>query len=246
MSLVALVDGKRKLSYHVERGKFEEIICPHCNSKMLFVDGIKVIKHFRHKIKRNCQYSETERHLEMKDFFVRLLDLTEENVEVRLGENIADIYLPDLNIAIEVQHSPIPYQDILKRTKSYSEKGIHVLWVFDFDLITMKEVSKDITKSEINFKIPIFIKEIHYNMYHHRFYALNDKTLLSIHITPAKSWVEEYYNEYLGYNVGGYWKTLKTEFKILSELIFGLNMISFEKVFSNGLRTVKCGEGKFW
>jgi competence CoiA-like predicted nuclease len=104
--------------------------CPNCNSDFLFVNGQKVIKHFRHKVE--CIYKtepETQEHLSMKQ---KLLDLLlGSEPEKRLNTNIADVYHEDKDIrrAFECQCSPISPQEIKQRTLKYTRQGISVFWI---------------------------------------------------------------------------------------------------------------------
>ena len=61
-------------------------LCPHCNSDLIFVDGIEIIKHFRHKVKSNCDFEpESKEHLEMKFWLKRFIGLSDKDLMAALG-----------------------------------------------------------------------------------------------------------------------------------------------------------------
>lgn len=102
--------------------------CPHCSGSMVFVNTTTCIYHFRHEV--TCIYQtepETQRHIEMKQYFASLLPgaITEQ----RVGNRIADVYLSG-GIVVECQVSHISIQEIIERTIDYNIAGHPVLWVF--------------------------------------------------------------------------------------------------------------------
>ncbi|MHA1193917.1 MAG: competence protein CoiA family protein [Promethearchaeota archaeon] len=82
-------------------------------------------------------HSESQSHKAMKYLLYDLLYTKNNSIIMRtlekyFGNRFADVYFK-LNdgheIVIEVQHSKIPVNEIIKRTKDYNEKGAHVLWI---------------------------------------------------------------------------------------------------------------------
>ncbi len=55
----------------------------------------------------------------------------------------ADVYLADVNKVIEFQHSNLPLEEFERRNKFYNERGMHVMWLFDFNpLFERNKISK--------------------------------------------------------------------------------------------------------
>ena len=132
---------KKIVSYYKTNKKFilenkENFICPHCKTKVIFVNAIFKIKHFRHKTKFNCEYEpETEVHIMMKKRMIDFLCLNpKECLEVNLGFAIPDIYIKNKKIAIECQASQISVRKFMERTLNYNKNGIGVLWIWDINL----------------------------------------------------------------------------------------------------------------
>jgi len=193
----------------------DNLVCPYCKNKVIFVNGQEKIEHFRHKVENNCSFEpETIEHLNMKLFLINSLKLNKEQVEVNLGYSKPDLFIKEKNLAIEVQHSPISEQKFIERTSNYSKNGIYVLWIFDSCLYKKRVAS--------------FLRKAH-ELYFGRVYFFIKNKIVPIHFKPKQVWVEEkeipeyidnfedyknngfepYYNK-----VGGYYKTLKTEKEI--------------------------------
>ena len=82
-------------------------------------------------------HSESQSHKAIKYLLLDLL-YTKNNLiisrilEKYFGNRFADVYfkLKDGHeIVIEVQNTKIPVKEIIKRTKDYNEKGVHILWI---------------------------------------------------------------------------------------------------------------------
>lgn len=120
-------------------------ICPVCNEEVLYVkEGIDgTISHFRHKSKSKHQrISEGKRHNKAKKLLkekfekeTRWKNYDTVKLEEVIEDQIADIYIESegKKIAVEIQCSPEGKSRIKRRTEKYNEKGIHVLWILDFD-----------------------------------------------------------------------------------------------------------------
>ncbi|MHA1105334.1 MAG: competence protein CoiA family protein [Promethearchaeota archaeon] len=88
-------------------------------------------------ISMKSTHSESQSHKAMKYLLHDLLykknsSITSRTLEKYFGNRFADVYFKlkdDHEIVIEVQHSKIPVNEIIKRTKDYNEKGAHVLWI---------------------------------------------------------------------------------------------------------------------
>lgn len=174
--------------------------CPECNGEVLFVNGLKKIKHFRHLVKSNCGWEpETERHIEMKQFCKKFFKLEDDNLEVGLGFARPDLYDEVKRIAIEVQHSNLTLEKFLERTENYTKNNIAVLWIFDCKLV----------KENIN----AMLKKAH-ELYFGRIYIYWDGYIKPIHFSPKGRYVTTYdtdsdtpYNE----RYGSYYKIYKNK-----------------------------------
>jgi len=194
--LKALYNEKDILSYIGEIDKNKEYICPHCKEKVIFVDAIFKIKHFRHYSFSNCETEpETEKHLEMKQFLIDKLKLNPNQIEVDLGFAKPDLFLEEEKITIEMQHSPISFLEFIERTQNYSYNGFSVLWIFDIDLLNIKEIKiiKDEEGKLVSTHLqhpegisesiayyPEFIKSAH-KLYYGRVYFYYKNQIIPIH-----------------------------------------------------------------
>jgi len=82
--------------------------------------------------------SESFEHLRIKKFLSENLslnnDIKEIKEEVLLGNRVADIYIKFTNgkeVVIEIQHSKIVEEDLIERTKDYTDMGYYTLWLLD-------------------------------------------------------------------------------------------------------------------
>jgi len=149
----------------------DNLVCPICKKKVIFVDGIFVIKHFRHKAKNNCSFEpETKEHIEMKNTVCGLLNLNPlKHLEVNVGYAVPDIYLPKEKIAIEVQNSNLSYKKFIERTRRYTREGVHVLWIFHKNLLH-EDVSKTLKKA--------------HEIYFGRIYIYSNWKIYPVHLEP--------------------------------------------------------------
>jgi len=82
--------------------------------------------------------AESFEHLRIKRFLLENLpennDIKEIKEELALGNRIADIYVrlsSAKEVVIEIQHSKIVEEDLIRRTKDYTDMGYHTLWLLD-------------------------------------------------------------------------------------------------------------------
>lgn len=175
-------------------------ICPECKSTLIFVDGLEVIKHFRHKVKSDCDFEpESEDHLEMKMFVKEFLDLRKDEVEVHLGFAKPDLLIKSDMIAIEVQKSNISKKRFLERCFNYTQNGIAVMWIFHESLLMEKGKDKN---------IPLLLRTASENAFG-RIYIYSNKIIYSIKLNTLSRWVNEYEDYDTGESYGGYLKTYK-------------------------------------
>ena len=100
--------------------------------ELIFVNGEKNKKHFRHKNSEDTASGEkTEWHCKWQGYF----PITEKIFEKKNGQfkkRIADVYLEEHNIQIEIQHSKILSGDIKSRDHDYKLNSIdEIIWIID-------------------------------------------------------------------------------------------------------------------
>jgi competence protein CoiA len=114
--------------------------CPKCNDIVILRQGRKVIEHFAHKPPTDCSWStgETRAHLEAKSLVRAALVRRGLRAEVEFivrnlpGDRRADVMVwspKGVQIAIELQHTPIDLDEIEARASSYSRAGIAQIWI---------------------------------------------------------------------------------------------------------------------
>lgn len=114
--------------------------CPNCKTEVVLKQGRIVIHHFAHKPPTDCSWAtgETREHLLAKtvirDAFRARNYQAEYEVEVLsgAGDRRADVLLTNSNgtrVAIEIQHTPILYDAIERRTNGYAAAKVPVIWL---------------------------------------------------------------------------------------------------------------------
>lgn len=117
-------------------GDISECHCPVCGAEVIRKNGHIRRPHFAHKSLTECKMStdndyKSEWHWRMQNYFP--VDYLERRfINPINGEiHIADVFLPDNNIVIEFQHSPIDVEEFNSRTNFHIEAGRKIIWVFD-------------------------------------------------------------------------------------------------------------------
>jgi len=141
--LVALDKDNNRI-YADANIKYTECFCPVCGEQLTHKKGKIKAPHFAHKTETNCKWgkdkdSKSEWHIRMQNYFPR------ENQEVRFkdentGEiHIADVFIPETNIVIEFQHSPISSEEFYSRSVFHINNGRRIAWIFDESKENCKE-----------------------------------------------------------------------------------------------------------
>lgn len=214
-------------------------ICPMCKTQLSFVDGTEVIKHFRHKVKHDCDFEpETEEHLEMKLFMKTFLDLKDDEVEVNLRFAKPDLFIANDNIAIEVQKSNITKKKFLERCYNYTKNKIAVMWIFHDSLFS---------EDNNNQNIPILLRTASENCFG-RVYIYSNKKIFSIKFNPLTKWVDEYKDYNTGDVYGGYLKKYKKKksIEIIQSLPDDKYGKKIYKVWTKGGRKTEYKSGGYY
>ena len=137
--LTALCNGYRVDAASSERGPI--YACPKCGSELTLKKGRIVVHHFAHKPPTDCTWAsgETQAHLASKlvirDAYRQRGYHADFEVEVLSsgGDRRADVLISTADgrqrIAIEVQHQPILFDAIEKRTLAYLQAEIPIMWI---------------------------------------------------------------------------------------------------------------------
>ncbi len=174
--------------------------CGYCKSDVIFVDGIEIIKHFRHKVTSTCDFEpESQEHYEMKYFMRDFMGLTNDDLEVDFGFGRADLYDKQKNIAFEVQKSNITKKKFLERCYNYTKNGIAVMWIFHDSFLKLADEKQN---------IPILLRTAQEHGFE-RVYLYSNKKLFSVRFNSLCRWVDEYEDYQSGYVYGGYLKEYK-------------------------------------
>jgi len=136
--LVALHDGMRVEAWVAEKGP--AYVCPNCNAAVILRKGRIVTHNFAHKPPVTCSWAsgETQAHLKAKKALRDLFTGRGLRVEVEAevlsdgGDRRADVLVWGRNgraVAFEVQHQPLDFGTIDRRTRAYMAAGVPVVWV---------------------------------------------------------------------------------------------------------------------
>lgn len=136
--LVADLNGQRIEATEANKGP--EYHCSQCKKKVILKKGRIVVHHFAHEPGTTCRWAkgETREHLEAKQLFKEEFIRRELRVEVEYevhslyDDRRADVVIwspKGQPFALELQHSPIDYDNIELRTRSYLNAGVPVIWI---------------------------------------------------------------------------------------------------------------------
>lgn len=136
--LIAMKDNQLINAEDLNKAQIPKInlTCPCCHELVIFKHGRYRIPHFSHKTNTVCSSfseNESQTHLEGKLTFKRQLEGMGQAaiLEYNLPEikQRADVFLPNQNMILEYQCSPISFPEISRRTENYRQLGIDALWI---------------------------------------------------------------------------------------------------------------------
>lgn len=133
----------------IKASKGLEGYCPDCGQPLIPKCGMIKIHHWGHKnLSPDCKYD----YHDMCEWHYKWQELAETfgyDTEISFKERRADIC--GLGRIVEIQHSTISLEEIIKRSKFYRSKGYKIDWIFD---MTEKErISKPIEKYITKYKM---------------------------------------------------------------------------------------------
>ena len=111
--------------------------CPECHREVLVKKGDAVVHHFAHVSQTNCKYGSGESpvhwraKLQIYESLRKFPNVSKLMVERYLKEVRPDVSfrLRGKYVAIEIQRSTLSRSKIIQRSKFYTDKKIHVLWM---------------------------------------------------------------------------------------------------------------------
>jgi competence CoiA-like predicted nuclease len=226
--LVASLNGQRIDAWDASKGlKYH---CPNCRADVILKQGRIVIHHFAHKPPTDCTWAsgETRDHLLAKtvirDAYRERGYQADYEVEVLsgAGDRRADVLLTNTKgtkVAVEIQHTPILYDAMERRTSAYIAARVPVIWIG----ILSNSMKDSGTPTKAGFEIDRYVirpweKWAHAYYFKELWYIdPQEQTLWKGHFSDymidveANSWYNEYGEEEYA---GGYskvskkWKTL--------------------------------------
>ncbi|QJD81622.1 competence protein CoiA family protein [Spirosoma rhododendri] len=217
---VRVTDNKRVSASYVTRqqGPF---YCSECYSNVIIRKCKEKRDHFAHQARQSpiLRNSESALHIKCKDDILACLNAAfpegkwekERAVEANKEKGLAKV-VPDISgrisekaVVIEVQKSVISIDKIIHRTKEYTKRKAHILWIIPL----RDELGND------PFRPRLYEKFLH-QMYFDRVYYWIDgcqSTLIPVHFSPAYRWIEGrdwYDSDGDQQSGGGYWKRYRT------------------------------------
>ena len=113
--------------------KKENYFCLECNEILHKRSGIYQQEHFYHvKPTLNCrQNNKSIEHIQTQIFIKKLFENLSCHMEYRFNSinRIADLYIEELNLVIEIQCSFISVKEVKTRISDYGKLGLRVLWI---------------------------------------------------------------------------------------------------------------------
>ncbi|PFX49698.1 competence protein CoiA [Bacillus pseudomycoides] len=170
-------NGEDSYIWIAEKGDGNTYFCPHCKAQVNTKKGNERIHHFAHVPGSACAFSatgESKKHADMKENFFKHLkkyrpELKVDMEEILIPRRRADmvIYENDQPFVVEFQASKIEREELIARTKDYSEAKIPVLWIFHISRVKLDDFKKNQTERISN--------ELVYLNNADSLYVLNDK-----------------------------------------------------------------------
>lgn len=168
--------------------------CPECNREVVLKKGKIREHHFAHIPPVNCIYGqgESDKHFKIKREIYEALsshpNCSKCEVERTLKGVRPDVslYIGKIPVAIEIQKSTIDINEIVKRTKKYTDLKIHLIWIIPDDTFSNSKLGKD---NQLICRPKEWQKFLH-TMYYGRVYIWQKEALVKpVHLNPYKWYV---------------------------------------------------------
>jgi hypothetical protein len=143
MQLLAKKEGKIFFAEEAEKGK--DYFCSECSQQVRVRKGFFRQPHFYHYRKNSScsQSGKSEIHLLLQSHLLSLLPQKEGEMEKPFLSisRIADVAWPIKNLVFEIQCSPIPVHELIKRTEDYRSIGYEAVWILHERVFNQKYLS---------------------------------------------------------------------------------------------------------
>lgn len=192
----------RRLAFQTDKsdGPF---LCPCCKEEVILKKGKIKEHHFAHKPPVACQYGkgETELHYKAKREIYQALVEHPNCSKCELERPLKDVrpdislYIGNTPVAVEIQNSNIPIEEITRRTIAYAGKGIYIVWIIpdkepDYSLDDDEKMITRI-KEWHKFLQAMFFGRLYY-WTHNGYYVTPMRLETYSQITKSGNWVEDY------------------------------------------------------
>lgn len=133
--LEAALDENKRIVFCKESLKGKDYFCPECKDPVRLRSGELLSPHFYHYQGSLCRHAKVgSEHLAVQEMFKsKFAQGCQLERWFPSQSRIADIFLPDYGLVIEVQYSPISPQEVLQRVFDYQTLGLEVIWILDFE-----------------------------------------------------------------------------------------------------------------
>jgi len=185
-------------------------LCAECGVEVILKGGESRVTHFAHINPMACRYAEgeSEAHrackMEIYEALRQAPGVRDVALERSLGNVRPDVsaYINNIPVAIEVQVSSLSLPTITRRTITYAQKGIHVLWLLQWT------PELDVQR----YTPTLWEKWIHAAYFGRVYYWVTGLTIASYHFDshfttiPKRTWLNEKHKRM---TAGGYSKRSK-------------------------------------
>ncbi len=124
-------DGNKKEVLAPQATKGDNYTCQECGGTLRVRQGPKRTSHFFHlaHATHRCHRQTSIEHHQTQEHVQKIFPGSfKEHPFLSIGR-IADIFIPNLFLVIEIQCSPISTEEVSERTKDYHSQGMKVLWL---------------------------------------------------------------------------------------------------------------------
>lgn len=134
MLLAALDENNQILNFHL-CSKGRDYLCPECRGPVRLRSGPHQREHFYHYKGSLCKWSGiTQNHLLAQSWMAsKNFPQTKLEYWFRSIGRIADVFMPQEGIVVEIQCSPIQIQEVIQRTLDYQSLGLDIIWLLDWE-----------------------------------------------------------------------------------------------------------------
>ena len=206
--LVAMVEATR---IEAARGlqRRQDYRCPSCGNPVVLHARVGgwVIPHFKHKADSACSYGkgETAEHRAVKALLRDHYRAKGYHVEVEhdIADRRADVFVPDLKVAFEVEFSPKEVREFVAKCRDYQNSDVKSVWVIkqkDSRFVSVQEGDRILISVS---RVLDFI----YSKHRPRgarpaFFAYSKDAVVVFRGIPSSQMLYKEYDEYSG--AGGY------------------------------------------